>query len=392
MFTEIVERKIEVRKFVSRKKQIIIGLLIAGVVIAIFAVVKGFQISAAIAAAEQRKMPPEAVTSMVVAEDSWPVIQSAVGTLVPVKGAVLGAEELGKVTQIFFSSGDMVQAGQVLVELDISVEEAQLKGSQAQYELALINVKRERLLREKNANSPSVLDAAESALRNADSEVVRLKALIARKKIVAPFAGKTGIRLVNEGQIVSPGTAIVSLQSFDPLFLNFSLPQQVVSQIKIGSVVEIRSDAYPEQIFKGTLTAIQPEIDELTRTVKVQATVSNSDEKLRPGMYVSVSAIAPERLKVLSIPISAIQYAPYGDMVFVIEKTADKEGKEHLIAKRQTVKLGEQRGDMVAVLSGLKAGDMIASSGTFKLRPDAEVIINNSVQPKSELAPRPEDT
>ena len=366
--------------------------MIGAAAIAALGYAKYIKISAAIAQASQRTQPPEAVTSAKVTAEVWPVTYAAIGTLAPVQGAVLSTEELGRVSRIAFESGDMVQAGQILVELDTTVEEAQLRGAAAQLDLARISEKRERALRERNANSPAELDAALASLRNSEAEVARLRAIIARKKIAAPFPGRTGIRLVNIGQVVMPGTPIVSLQSLDRLYVNFSLAQQVVGKLHPGSRVEVSVDAYPQAVFQGTLSTVQPEIEQETRTVKIQATVNNSAEQLRPGMFAKVSVILPESEDVLQIPTSSVHYAPYGDGVYVLETMKDPKGKEFLGVRRQIVKLGRHRGDLISVLSGLRAGEEVVSSGVFKLRPNSPVLVNNSIAPGSNVQPDPEDT
>lgn len=374
------------------RKQILSAFLITLILIGVLGYFKYLKISAAIAEASKRVPPPEAVTSAVVQEVVWPRQMSDIGTIAPVSGAILGAEETGKVVNVLFESGEAVTTGQVLVELDTSVEQAQLQGAQAQWELAAINAKRARELRQRGANAPAELDAAEAALRNAQAEVTRLKALIQRKTITAPFAGKTGIRMVNVGQIVMPGTPIVSLQAFDPLFVNFSLPQQAVSSLTVGTPVELTVDAYPDQIFKATLTTIEPQVEASTRMIKLQATAQNPEQQLRPGMFANTTVMLPRATPALQIPASGVQFAPYGDAVFVIERMKTPQGADYLGVRRQTVKLGERRGDLIQVLSGLKPGEQIVSSGVFKLRPNASVMINNSVAPGAELAPRPSDT
>ena len=374
------------------KKKLFLPIGATLAVIFVLALVKYFQISAAIAEGAARQMPPEAVTSTKAVREDWPKTLTAVGTLSPVRGATLGAEELGRVAKISFESGAKVEEGQVLVELDTTVEEAELQGALAQAELATLTVKRERTLRERQANSQAELDAAEATFRDRTSRVSQLRAQILRKKIVAPFAGYAGIRLVNVGQIVQPGAPIVSVQAFDPLYVDFSLPQQAIAEAKIGSKVDVSVDVFPGETFAGELAAVQPEIDLATRTVKLQAKLPNASEKLRPGMYARVTLIAPETESVIRVPASSVLYAPYGDTVYVIEKLKDPSGKEYLGASPQVVQLGRRRGDQIAVLKGLNGDEEIVSSGVFKLRPGAAVAVNNSVAPSNEAFPSPPDT
>ncbi|MCC6952799.1 MAG: efflux RND transporter periplasmic adaptor subunit [Deltaproteobacteria bacterium] len=374
----------------KRKVFICVGATFA--LILTLAVVKYFKVTAAIAEAMSRGQPPESVTSAIATPEEWPVLIAAVGSLSPVSGATLSAEESGRVNKVLFESGELVKAGQVLVELDTSVEDAELQGALAQLELATLNVKRERALRGKQANSQAELDQSEATFRDRAAAAAQLRARVQRKKIVAPFDGRAGIRQVNIGQYISAGTPVVSVQSFDRLYIDYSLPQQAVGEAKSGAVVEVTVDAYPGETFRGTVTAVQPEIDPVTRTLKQQALITNVEEKLRPGMFARVSIILPRLEKIVRVPAAGIQYAPYGDTVYVIEKSKGEDGKEKLVAKPQVVKLGRRRGDQIAVLSGLTGGEEVVSSGTFKLRPGADVFVNNSVMPGADAFPSPPDT
>lgn len=370
-------------------KQIALALAVSFVFIGTLAGIKFLQISAAIAEGKSRQMPPDTVTTVVVTEQQWPVTREAVGTLAPVFGTMLSSEEFGRVSKVDFESGARVTAGQILVELDTSVEQAQLAGAKAQLELANIVAKRQRTLREKNANAQSDLDSAEATLRNADAEVGRLQAIIERKKIRAPFAGVTGIRAVNVGQTISAGTEVVSLQSYDQLYVNFSLPQNALAHVESGSKVEIRVDAFAGETFAGTLTAVEPQVNIATRNVSLQATLTNSDGRLRPGMFANVTVILPQVEKVLALPISSISYAPYGDSVFIVD--AAKDGALATV-RPQTIKAGRKLGDLTAILSGLKIGDEVVTSGVFKLRPGGSVVVDNSVTPGANTHPTPADT
>ena len=337
-------------------------------------------------------MPPTTVTAAPANEDNWEATLNASGSLVSVQGVTIGAEVPGKIVKIAFEPGATVKAGDILVQLDISTEEAQLRSAEASAALAKANLTRARDLRQSNTNSPAELDAADAQAKQADAQAENLRAVIAKKTMRAPFAGRLGLRLVNLGQILREGEAITTLQTMDPIFVNFSLPQQRLSQIAVGHVIRIKTDAAPGKAFEGKITAISPEIDSATRNIRVQATVSNSEEKLRAGMFVNVDVVMPTQTKVLAIPVTAVLYAPFGDSVFIVDESKDdKGGKGALVLRQQFVKLGDARGDFVSVLDGLKPGEKVVTSGAFKLRQGMTVIIDNTLAPKAELAPKPKD-
>lgn len=372
------------------KRQISIALAVTFSIIFVLGVIKYMQISKAIAQGKNRKMPPAAVTTFKVEEQNWPKIISAVGTLVSVQGAMLSAEEQGRVNEVSFESGAEVEKGQILVAFDTKVEQAQLKGAKAELQLAKLNFERQQALRERKANSQADVDSALANLQNAEAEVARLEAVIDRKTVIAPFSGKAGVRLVNEGQTLSVGTPVVAVHSFEELYVNFSVPQSVIAELTVGSDVNFSVDAYPGEQFKAKLTTIGSEIDQETRNLLLQAKFSNLDQKLRSGMFVDVELVLPEDRKILAIPASGVNFAPYGDSVYVVNP-AQNEGALPTISP-QTIQIGERRGDLVSITSGLKAGVEIVSSGTFKLMPGAEVQINNDYSPGTELNPKPADT
>lgn len=376
----------------SPRLQFLLALCGFIVVAAVLGIYKYLAISAAIAQHSSFAPPPEAVTSLVVQEVEWTSSLSAVGSVSSPKGAILSFEEPGTVAKIDVESGAVVSADQVLVELDTSVESAQLAGARARLDLAKQELARIRTLRERNAVSKSDLDRAESEHRSAESQVNSLLALIGRKRVVAPFSGRAGIRTVNVGQYVAAGTAVIPLYSLDPLFVNFSLPQVASPDIRIGQAVTVTLEHAHRVTFNGVITAINPQVDERTRNIWIQATVTNVDEILRPGMFVEVSLQLDSVTKVIPIPSSSISFAPYGDAVYVIESMKDPHGKEYRGVRNQIVKLGQRRGEQVAILSGLKPGDEIVTSGVFKLRPGAAVAINNSLAPTNSPAPITPDT
>jgi membrane fusion protein (multidrug efflux system) len=372
--------------------QIVAGVVIAGSLVVLLAVYKVITVRAAIAQHEGFTPPPEAVTSIAAAETTWRSTLSAVGSVASVQGVTLGVEESGIVKAVHVESGVAVERGQLLVELDSSVEEAQLRGSLARLDRARQELERTKSLREKNAISKSEFDKAEAEYRSADSEASALKAQIARKRVIAPFAGKVGIKEVNVGQYLAEGSPVIPLYALDPLYVNFSLPQQSVQELATGQKVKVILEGDTAHETEGTLTAINPQVDERTRNVSLQAALRNEKEVLRPGMFVQVVVELPRTLQVVTIPNSSISYAPYGDSVFVIETMKDPKGKEYLGVRSQIVKLGSQRGEQVAILSGIKPGEQVVTSGVFKLRPGATVKLNNEFSPSNDPSPTPADS
>lgn len=372
-----------------QKKPLVISLGVTIGVIVILGFIKYQQISAAIAQSKMMGPPPTTVTSFIAEAQSWPNTISASASLAASQGAMLSAEEMGRISNIAFTSGQLVEKGDVLLEMDTSVEAAQLKGAKAALSLASINAKRQRALRAKNANAPGDLDDAEATLRESEAEVARLSAVLDRKRVIAPFSGRLGIRLANVGETVQAGTNIVSLNSFDPLFVNFSLPQQVLPSLETKASVSVNVGGF-DTPFEGTLTAIESEVDQKTRTIALQATVLNPKGELRPGMFAEVDVSLGKPIDVIAIPASSVSYAPYGDSVYVVEPGV--EGKETRAIRAQTVVTGERFGDMIAIQSGLKAGEEVVSSATFMLRPNAEVLVNSEIDPGANLTPNPEDT
>lgn len=367
-----------------KKLILTIGGLLA--VLALLGGIKAMQIMTMIAAGKNMQMPPDVVTAAEVREESWEPTLNAVGSFAAVQGVTVGAEMPGKVVKIAFESGATVNTGDLLVQLDTSTEEAQLRAAEATAALARINVERARDLIGKQTISQSELDGAEAQFAQAKAQADTIRAVIAKKTIRAPFAGRLGIRLVNIGQILKDGEAIVSLQSLDPIYVNFLLPQQDIAQLTLGQKVSVTSDALPGQVVVGQLTAINPDVDAATRNVRLQATLANADGAMRPGMFANVAVALPTKNHVVSIPITAVVYATFGDSVFVIEDAKEGQGK---VLRQQFVRLGEKRGDFVSVLDGLKPGQQVVSSGVFKLRNGAHVVIDNKLAPAASLAPKP---
>lgn len=354
---------------------------------------KALQFSAMGAAGAAFVPPPETVTAAAATEQTWENLLTANGSVAPVQGVTIGAEVPGKVVAIHFESGANVAAGALLVELDVSTETAQLRASEALAELARLNLTRARELREKGTNASSDLDSADAQAKQAAAAADNIRAIIAKKSIRAPFAGRLGIRLVQLGQILKDGEPIVSLQTVDPVYANFSLPQQFLSTLAVGHTVRLTTDAAPGENFPGKITAIAPEIDTATRNVRLQATFANADAKLRTGMFGSIAVVLPVTAKNLVIPSTAVLSAPYGDSVFVItdEKNA-KTGSPEKRIKQQFIRTGSARGDFITVVSGLKPGDEVVTTGVFKLRPGMSVKIDNTLAPKAQLAPKPDNS
>jgi membrane fusion protein (multidrug efflux system) len=344
-------------------------------------------------AGEDFTATPESICSAVVREEKWQGSLTAIGSIVAVQGVTITPEIPGIISAIDFESGAVVAKGDLLVRLDTSLEEAQLRALEAQEELAKLNLTRERTLRSQNMVSQAELDAAEATLKQTQGTADATRATIQKKTIRAPFAGRLGIRLVNLGQYIHAGKPIVSLQSLTPVYADFSLPQQELARLKAGMTVRVTTDTYPGRKFDGKLTAINPDLDQSTRSVGLQATLDNPDQLLRPGMFARVEVLLPEEQPALVITATAVMSAPYGDSVFVIEsKPAKEKGKTHLVVRQQFVRTGQARGDFVSVESGLKAGERVASAGLFKLRNGMAVIENNDLAPKTELAPHPSDS
>ena len=371
-------------------KKIMLTLVIVLVLVGLLAGIKGLQFKTMFAQGANFVPPPETVTTAQVKQDVWQPTLSAVGSVAAVQGVMLRAELTGTVKNIAFDSGASVRAGDLLVELDSSVEQAQLRAAVASADLARLNLERARDLRGRSMVSQADLDSADAQAKQANAQIDNIRALIAKKSIRAPFAGRTGIRQVNLGQWLENGAAVVTLQALDPVYVDFALPQQELAQLSAGMAVRVTTDAFPGQTFDGKLTAINPEIDAATRNVSVQATLANSAGKLRPGMYANVAVVLPETERVLMIPATAVLYAPYGDSVFVVEDQKDeKTGAARKALNQKFVRLGKTRGDFVAVASGLDAGQTIVTTGVFKLRNGASVVVDNTLAPSFQLAPKP---
>lgn len=365
------------------KTRIVLTLVIA---LAVFGAIFGYKfitIKRAVAARAAMVPPPVTVSATEAKQETWPNTLSAVGALASFRGINVKAEVEGVVRRIAFESGATVAEGALLVELDTSVESAQLAGLEAQAKLAEINLGRARELRTNGTNAQSDLDTAEAVVLQTRSAVDQLRATIAKKKITASFAGRLGIARIYPGQFISKGDILVQLETLDPIHVDFSLPQQDLARIKIGTRVNVFTDVHPGESFPGQITAIDPHVSETTRSVQVRATFANRDESLRPGMFARVEVVLAASENFLVLPTTAIIYNPYGDSVFVIENGT---------AQPRFVQPGPQRGDLTAIVSGLKPGEQVVTSGQLKLRKGIPVRVDNTVAPDANPAPKPTES
>jgi membrane fusion protein (multidrug efflux system) len=369
------------------------SLMLLGMALFVAAIgyVKFRQIQGAVAQASSFQPPPEAVTTIAARQEEWPASLAAIGTVAPVEGVTVAADLPGIVERIDFESGRTVRAGDLLVKLDTRQEQAQLTAAEAQRGLAKLNLDRARGLHDEGIISQAEYDRVAAEHEQALARVGEIQATISRKTIRAPFAGALGIRQVNLGQYVTGGDPIVPLQSLSPIYVNFSVPQQELSQLRPGREVRVTLEGSTGAPLSGRITAVEAVVDEATRNVQVQATLDNRDGRLRPGMFVQAHVVLGASTGVISLPASAVSYAPYGDSVFVVEQLEGPKGETYRGVRQQVVKLGTTRGDQVAVLAGIKPGEEVVTSGAFKLRNGAAVHVNNDVRPGNNPAPRPED-
>ena len=368
---------------------VFIVLLVTGVLVG----VKALQVRKLVEMGKSYAVPPESVSSFVTKQEKWQGTLNAIGSITAVQGVNVTTEVPGLVRDILFEPGGVVSKGDLLVRLDTSSEEAQLRAVKAQWELARLNLDRERKLREENMVSQSELDTAEATMKQTEANADNIKAIIDKKTIRAPFSGRLGIRLINVGQYLDTGKPIASLQSLTPVYAEFWLPQQDLAKLKTGMQVRLTTDAVTNRQFQGALTVINPDLDPATRSVGLQATFDNADQLLRPGMFARVEVLLPEEKDVLVIPITSVLSAPYGDSVYVIEtNSAPQTSAGALVVRQQIIRTGATRGDFLSVEAGLKPGERIASSGVFKLRNKMSVVENNEMSPKSAEAPKPPDS
>jgi len=371
------------------KKRILLTMSGLVVLIAALTAVKVLQIGAMIDQGKKFVPPPETVTTSVVRPESWETALTAIGSLSAVQGVTVAAELPGKVVKIVFVPGNPVKKGDLLIHQDTTSEEAQLPGAVAQTKLTRGELERAVKMLSEKIISQADYDRAMAAHEQAMALANNIRATIAKKAVRAPFSGRLGIRQVNLGQILKEGDPIVTLQSLDPIYVDFTLPQQESTQLRPGLPVRLKCDTLPGVTVEGRITAISPLVDSETRNIRVQATAANRAERLKPGMFVTVSVGLPVQRKVLTIPSTAVLYAPFGDSVYTVQEAKDRTGKKML--RQQFVRLGEKRGDFVAVTSGLKEGEIIVSSGVFKLRNGQTAVIDNRLALPYNQSPKPEN-
>ena len=373
-------------------KRMLFMLAVVAILLGSLGFVKFRQIKTAMAQGASFQPPPTAVTTIVAAKETWASTLDVIGTAAAIQGVTVSADLPGTVAKIHFESGQWVHEGDVLVELDTRQERAQLAEAEAQHELAKINYNRTQQLVTAGVLARNEYDNVTSQQKVTEGQVGDIKAAIDRKTIRAPFSGVLGIRQVNLGQYLAAGQAIVSLQSLNPIYVNFGVPQGTTGQLAVGRSLQITSNDFPGLQFTGRVTALDSVVNESTRNIEVQTTISNAQNKLRPGMFVQVALGLGQNTPVIALPASAINYAPYGDSVFVVTDLKDDKGNTYRGVRQQIVKLAGSRGDQVGVISGVNPGDEVVTSGVFKLRNGAAVQINNKVQPENSTHPKPEDS
>jgi membrane fusion protein, multidrug efflux system len=373
-------------------KRMMVMLTVTFAIVAGLGFVKVKQVQNMIAQGAAYQPPPESVTTIVAAKEQWPSTLTAIGTVAAVRGVTVSADLPGVVDRIAFDSGQAVREGDVLAVLDTRQERAQLAAAEAQRDLSRVNYERIQGLLDERVVSRAEFDQANANERQARARVGEISAAIERKTIRAPFSGVLGIRRVNLGQYLSAGDALVTLQSLNPVYVNFGVPQQAMTDARAGRLVRITTDDRAGLVIEGRITAIDSVVDESTRNVQAQATVANINGALRPGMFVQTEVVVGATAPVISLPASAISYAPYGNSVFVVSDLKDPNGKVYRGVRQQFVKVGAARGDQIAIESGVKTGEEVVTSGVFKLRNGAAVLVNNKVRPGNNPAPKPENS
>ena len=374
-------------------KKLFLAVLAISLVIGVLVFIKFNQFAVMGEAGAKMVLPPQTVTAMSIENTEWEQVIAANGTVSAVQGVTVSAEVGGRVTDINFESADSVTAGQVLLQMDTASEDSQLASAKATAALAKADLARLRKLIKKNLAAEDSLDRAEAQVKETNAQVGVIKALIEKKTISAPFSGRLGIRHVNLGQILAVGDPVVELQMLNPIYVDFTIPQQKLSLLQRDMQVQITSDAVSDKVFKGLISAINLEIDTKTRNILVRAKVDNPDELLRVGMFVNIEVILPEKREVLAVPATAVHFATFGNSVFVIdENKSAKSDDDKYTLRQQFVVLGKSKGDFVEILKGLEPGEKIVTTGVFKLRSDMPVIIDNTLSPEFSTQPDPRDS
>ena len=373
-------------------KKLLIAAVAVSLLLAAITFTKLGQFTAMGEAGKNMILPPETVTAMTIESEQWEQRIIATATVTAVQGVEVSAEIGGRVKRIAFESGSLVDMGAVLIQLDTASEDAQLASAEATAALAKASLSRVKKLNKQNLTSQDALETAEAKVKETVAQANNVRALIAKKTIQAPFSGRLGLRQVNLGQILREGDAIVSLQTLDPIYVDFSVPQKELSRLEPGLEVQVAVDAAPEETFIGKITALNPDVDLATRSVRVRAKVANPDEVLRAGMFAKATVIMPEKKTVLPVIATAIAYATFGNSVFVIDEQTSESGETEKVLRQQFVRLGQARGDFIDVVEGLKPGESVVTSGVFKLRSGMKVIIDNTLAPEPSINPQPSNS
>jgi membrane fusion protein (multidrug efflux system) len=336
--------------------------------------------------------PPQTVSTTVAGKQDWQPQLKAIGSLRAVRGADLSPQVGGTVSAIHFDSGADVKEGDVLIELSSADDLAKLNSLKAQTELARITYDRDQRQLQAQAVSKQVVDTDEQNFRSFQAQVAQQQATLDYKTIRAPFAGRIGIRQVDVGQYLAPGTTVVTLQSLDPIYVDFTLPQQDIAKINVGQKVGVRIDTYPGQVFAGTISALNSKVDTTTRNVQVRATIPNPDRRLLPGMFATVTIDVGGKQNYVTLPQTAVTYNPFGSTVYLVDKKGkDAKGQDQLVARQVFVTTGDTRGDQVAIMKGVDPGDTVVTAGQIKLRNGSPLHIDNSVQPTNDANPHPSE-
>ena len=373
-------------------KRMIIMLALTGLVLG---TVFGFQAFKSVMIAKfmaTLSNPPQTVSTITASSQEWRSQLEAVGSLRAVNGANLSGQVAGIVSVIHFESGADVKKGDLLLELQAEDDKAHLDALKATASLARITFDRDSTLVKTNAVSQQTVDTDKGNMQNAQALVAQQQALVDYKSIAAPFSGRLGIRQVDLGQYLAAGTTIVTLQQLDPIFVDFYLPQQALAQIKVGQDVKAAIDTFPNKTFVGKIAAINSLVDTTTRNVQVRATIQNPENLLLPGMFAAVDIDTAAPQKFVTLPQTAIAYNSYGNIIYLVEnKGKDDKGQPQFSARQTFVTTGATRGDQVAVLNGVKDGDVVVTAGQVKLRNGSPIVINNKIEPSNDPNPKPTD-
>jgi len=373
-------------------KRMVIMLAAVGVVLGAFFWFQSFKATMIKKYMASAASPPQTVSTASATTQEWQAEIEAVGSLRAVNGADLAFEVSGIVKDINFNSGDDVPAGKLLMSLRSDDDVAKLNALQATADLSDINYQRDQQQFKIKAVSQATVDADAANLKNAQAQVAEQQAVVDKKALRAPFAGRIGVRAVDIGQFLSAGTTIVTLQALDPIYVDFYLPQQKLNQVKIGQQVGAKIDTYPDRSFPGVISAINPKIDASTRNVQVRATIKNADRSLLPGMYATVTIAAGQPQRYVTLPQTAVTYNPYGETVFIVEESGkDANGQPQLVARQSFITAGPTRGDQVAILTGVTEGQSIVVAGQLKLHNGSNILIDNSIKPTADASPMPVD-